>query len=95
MVCFGNMFIKMPHPETKEMIEKGKASWGWVRDVLPLPPALVLTQNRESGFRQHKERQFCHRVQTAVGFNSTSATVGYLLISKRGMHLCSIAVQLR
>ncbi|XP_063515191.1 p53 and DNA damage-regulated protein 1 isoform X3 [Pongo pygmaeus] len=22
MVCFGNMFIKMPHPETKEMIEK-------------------------------------------------------------------------
>ena len=24
MVCFGNMFIRMPHPETKEMIEKGK-----------------------------------------------------------------------
>uniref|UniRef100_A0A8I3X6N3 p53 and DNA damage-regulated protein 1 n=1 Tax=Callithrix jacchus TaxID=9483 RepID=A0A8I3X6N3_CALJA len=22
MVCFGSMFIKMPHPETKEMIEK-------------------------------------------------------------------------
>uniref|UniRef100_A0A9L0S2K6 p53 and DNA damage-regulated protein 1 n=1 Tax=Equus caballus TaxID=9796 RepID=A0A9L0S2K6_HORSE len=22
MVCFGNMFIKMPHPQTKEMIEK-------------------------------------------------------------------------
>ncbi|XP_066240200.1 p53 and DNA damage-regulated protein 1 isoform X1 [Saccopteryx leptura] len=22
MVCFGNMFIKMPHPLTKEMIEK-------------------------------------------------------------------------
>ncbi|XP_060253001.1 p53 and DNA damage-regulated protein 1 isoform X1 [Ovis aries] len=22
MVCFGNMFIRMPHPETKEMIEK-------------------------------------------------------------------------
>lgn len=22
MVCFGNMFIKMPHPKTKEMIQK-------------------------------------------------------------------------
>lgn len=22
MVCFGSMFIKMPHPQTKEMIEK-------------------------------------------------------------------------
>uniref|UniRef100_A0A667IPK8 P53 and DNA damage regulated 1 n=1 Tax=Lynx canadensis TaxID=61383 RepID=A0A667IPK8_LYNCA len=22
MVCFGNMFIRMPHPQTKEMIEK-------------------------------------------------------------------------
>ncbi|KAL2763848.1 p53 and DNA damage-regulated protein 1 [Daubentonia madagascariensis] len=22
MVCFGNMFIRMPHPQTKEMLEK-------------------------------------------------------------------------
>lgn len=26
MVCFGNMFIKMPHLKTKEMIQKGKVS---------------------------------------------------------------------
>ncbi|KAM6164641.1 p53 and DNA damage-regulated protein 1 isoform 1-T1 [Rhynchocyon petersi] len=25
MVCFGSMFIKMPHPHTKEMIEKDQA----------------------------------------------------------------------
>ncbi|XP_007932723.1 p53 and DNA damage-regulated protein 1 [Orycteropus afer afer] len=25
MVCFGNMFIKMPHPQTKEMLEKDQA----------------------------------------------------------------------
>ncbi|KAM9589496.1 p53 and DNA damage-regulated protein 1 isoform 1-T1 [Trichechus inunguis] len=25
MVCFGSMFIKMPHPQTKEMIEKDQA----------------------------------------------------------------------
>lgn len=44
MVCFGNMFIRMPHPQTKEMIEKGKAFWGWVRATAP-PPASVLTQH--------------------------------------------------
>lgn len=42
MVCFGNMFIKMPHPQTKEMIEKGKASWAWVRDMAASPTGLSL-----------------------------------------------------
>lgn len=42
MVCFGNMFIKMPHPQTKEMIEKGKASWTWVGDTAAFPTSLSL-----------------------------------------------------
>lgn len=25
MVCFGNMFIELPKPQTKEMLQKGKA----------------------------------------------------------------------
>lgn len=37
MVCFGNMFIKMPHPKTKEMIQKGKVSWGWTKDTATFP----------------------------------------------------------
>ncbi|XP_014445703.1 p53 and DNA damage-regulated protein 1 isoform X3 [Tupaia chinensis] len=32
MVCFGSMFIKMSHPQTKEMIEKGKF-WDIIRTL--------------------------------------------------------------
>lgn len=36
MVCFGSMFIKMSHPQTKEMIEKGKAPWAWITELCGL-----------------------------------------------------------
>nr|KAF6472064.1 p53 and DNA damage regulated 1 [Molossus molossus] len=44
MVCFGNMFIKMPHPQTKEMIEKGKASWARGRDTAASYTSLSLNK---------------------------------------------------